>query len=142
LILFDANILIYAYHSRSESHVACRDFLEKTVAGTEAAAICWQSILAFLRIGTNPRVFARPLPRAEASAIISVWLNHPSIVLLEPGERYWKILSDLLDEARVTGPLVTDAALAALALEHGSSLCTTDRDFARFSTLRTIDPTR
>jgi toxin-antitoxin system PIN domain toxin len=141
LILFDANVLLYAYHSQSESHLPCRRFLEKSLSGPEPAALCWQSILAFLRIGTNPRVFQRPFSRKEATSIVALWLEQPSIVLIEPGERYWEILSRIIDAAQVTGPLMTDAALAALAVEHGATLCTTDRDFVRFPILRTFNPT-
>jgi toxin-antitoxin system PIN domain toxin len=142
LIVFDANVLLYAYNSRSEFHLVCRSFIEETLSGPDPAALCWQSILAFLRIGTNARAFTHPFSRAEAKAVVSVWLANPSVVLIEPGDRFWEILSKLIDTAQVSGPLMTDAALAALAIEHGATLCTTDRDFTRFPTLQTIDPTR
>jgi toxin-antitoxin system PIN domain toxin len=142
LILFDANVLLYAYHTGSESHSACRRFVEETLSSPGPNALCWQTIQAFLRIGTNSRVFAHPFSRGEAKSIVSMWLVHPSLVLLEPGDRYWEILGSLIDTAQVTGPLMTDAALAALAIEHGTTICTTDRDFARFPLLRTVDPTR
>ena len=140
MILFDANILLYAYDSQSEFHLVCREFFEETLSTPGPTALCWQSILAFLRIGTNSRLFPHAFSRTEVSTIVSHWLAHPSVVLLEPGERFWEILNDLIDTAQVSGPLMTDAALAALALEHGATLCTTDRDFARFPTLRTFDP--
>jgi uncharacterized protein len=141
LIVFDANVLLYAYNSRSEFHLPCRSFLEETLSGPETSALCWQSILAFLRIGTNPRAFTQPLNRPEATAIVSGWLTNPSVMLIEPGERYWGILSKLIDTAQVSGPLMSDAALAALTIEHGATLCTIDRDFTRFATLQTFDPT-
>ena len=141
MIVFDANVLLYAYNSRSEFHLPCRSFIEETLSGPDPAALCWQSILAFLRIGTNPRAFARPLSRTEATAIVSGWLTNPSVVLIEPGDRFWGILSKLIDTGQVSGPLMTDAALAALTIEHGATLCTTDRDFTRFPTLQTFDPT-
>ena len=100
----------------------------------------WATIVAFLRISTNPRVFERPLTTAEAEAAVSSWLALPSVSTVDPGERYWDVLRDLLHRAQVRGPLVTDAAMAALAIEHGATLCTTDRDFARFPGLRTLDP--
>jgi toxin-antitoxin system PIN domain toxin len=141
LIIFDANVLLYAYNSRSESHLVCRTFLEETLSRDDSVAFCWQSILAFLRIGTNPRAFPSPLSRREAREIVSFWLAHPSVVLIEPGERFWEILSNLIDTAEVSGPLMTDASLAALAIEHGATVCTTDRDFTRFPGLKTVDPT-
>jgi len=103
-------------------------------------ALAWQSVVAFLRIGTNPRVFTRPFTRTEATAIASSWLERPNAVLLEPGDRYWEILRGLVESGKVSGPLMSDAALAALAIEHGATLCTTDRDFARFKELSVLDP--
>ena len=97
--------------------------------------------MAFLRIGTNHRAFPNPFSRREATKIVSFWLVHPSVVIIESGERFWEILNDLIDTAQVSGPLMTDASLAALAIEHGATVCTTDRDFARFSALKTVDPT-
>ncbi len=98
-------------------------------------------MLAFLRIATNPRAMARPLTGEEACAIAARWLQHPNVLVVEATERYWAILSGLIVEAQVTGPLATDAALAALALEHGAVLCSTDRDFRRFRDLKLLDPT-
>ena len=102
-----------------------------------AVRIPWATIVASLRISTNPRVFERPLTTAEAERAVSSWLALPSVSPVDPGERYWDVLRDMLHRAQVTGPLVTDAALA---IEHGATLCTTDRDFARFPGLRTFNP--
>ena len=140
MILVDANVLIYAYHPRDERHAPCRRWLETTFSGLTPVGLPWLSIWAFLRIGTNPRAFEQPLEMQEARDIVSSWLDVSVVRVLEPGERYWDILSQLVVEARVTGPLVTDAALAALALEHGASVCTTDKDFLRFPGLTVIDP--
>ena len=142
MILVDANVLIYAYHPRDERHAACRRWLETTFSGLTPVGVPWLSIWAFLRIGTNPRAFEQPLGIREARDIVSSWLDVPVVRVLEPGERHWDILSQLVVEARVTGPLVTDAALAALALEHGASVCTTDKDFLRFPGLTVIDPSK
>lgn len=140
MILFDASVLLNAYHTRSASHETCRRFLEEALSGAGPTALCWSSILAFLRIGTNPRVFEQPLTRIEAVGIVSAWLAQPAVVLLEPGERFWSILQNLIETAQIAGPMMTDAALAALAIEHGAILATTDRDFTRFPTLATVDP--
>ena len=102
--------------------------------------IAWVTVLAFIRVGTNPRVFEAPLSVAEAIAIASSWLARDAVFVLEAGEQCWEILKSLLVEAQVTGPLVMDAFLAALALENGATLATTDRDFSRFPRLRTLDP--
>ncbi len=95
---------------------------------------------AFLRIGTNPRVFERPLSTSEAEAAVSSWLAQPTAGVLEPGERHWEILRKVVREGQATGPLVMDAVIAAIALEHGAMLCTTDRDFSRFTGLRWTNP--
>jgi uncharacterized protein len=140
VILVDANVLLYAYHPRAAQHERCRAWVEAEFSSGAAVRIPWATILAFLRIGTSPRVFERPLTIAEAEAAVSSWLALPSVSPIDPGERYWDVLRDLLHAAQVTGPLVSDAALAALAIEHGATLCTTDRDFARFPGLRTLHP--
>ena len=140
MILVDANILLYAYHPQASEHGACKRWIEKAFSGSAPVFLTWITILAFLRISTNPRVFDRPLSMAEAKEIVSLWIAAPGVSILEPSERYWEILSDLLLSAQVTGPLVTDASLAALAIEHGTAICTTDRDFTRFPGLKLLSP--
>jgi len=85
-------------------------------------------------------VFSRPLSAPEAEAAVSAWLGQPAAGILEPGERHWEILRGLLREGQTVGPLVMDAALAALAIEHGATLHTTDRDFSRFPGLEWTNP--
>jgi toxin-antitoxin system PIN domain toxin len=140
VILIDANLLLYAYHPRAEQHETSRAWLEATLSGTELVRFAWLTLWAFLRIGTNPRVFERPLSTSEAEAVVSSWLAQPTAGILEPGERHWDILRGLVREGQTTGPLVMDAVIAAIALEHGATLCTTDRDFSRFSGLRWTNP--
>jgi hypothetical protein len=142
MILVDANLLLYAYHQRAEQHERARAWLEAALSGLEPVGLAWSTILAFLRIATSPRVFERPLSAAEAEAIVSSWLDEPAVVLVDPGARYWEILRTLLVDAQVTGSLVPDAALAALAIEQGATLVTTDRDFLRFRGVRLEDPLR
>jgi toxin-antitoxin system PIN domain toxin len=140
MILLDANLLLYAYHPQAPEHRRAAQWLESAFSGEDPVGLAWITIWAFIRIVTNSRVFERPLGTDEAVAIAGGWLSQPSAVLLEPGERYWAILRLLLVDGQVSGPLVTDAALAALALEHGAVLCTTDRDFSRFPSLKTLNP--
>lgn len=140
LILVDANVLLYAYFPESPHHPRCRAWIEATLSGAVPVRLSWLTILAFARIATAPRVFRRPFGIDEAATIVSTWLRRSSVAVLEPGERYWPILRELLVSAQVTGPLVMDAALAALAIEHGATLCTTDADFRRFPGLRTVSP--
>ena len=102
--------------------------------------LAWVTVLAFIRISTNSRIFEQPLLPAEAAATVSAWLERPSVSVLEAGDRCWAILRQLLVEAQVSGPLVIDAFLAAVALETGSTLVTTDRDFARFPNVKLLNP--
>jgi hypothetical protein len=140
VILVDANLLLYAYHPRSEQHEASRAWLEATLSGPELVRFAWLTLWAFLRIATNPRVFERPLSAAEAEAAVSSWLAQPNAGILEPGERHWEILRELMREGQSSGPLVMDAVVAAIALEHGAALFTTDRDFSRFPGLKWTNP--
>jgi hypothetical protein len=95
---------------------------------------------AFLRLSTNARVFERPLSVSEAASAVTAWLAQPCAGVVEPGERHWSILRELLEVGQASGPLVMDAAVAALAIEHGATLYTTDRDFARFPALKWRNP--
>ena len=136
MILLDANLLLYAYNVADEHHDAARTWLEGVLAGPEEVRLAWVTILAFLRIGTNPRAFEQPLSIQEAVGHASDWLAQPAVTVIEPGERHWSILSELLPSSQAKANLVMDAHLAALAIENGATLCTTDRDFARFQGLK------
>jgi toxin-antitoxin system PIN domain toxin len=138
--LLDADVLLYAYNSDSPHHEVCRIWLEEALNGTELVALPWQTALAFVRTATNSRISSRPLTSKQACSIVDRWLECPNVTLIGPNEQYWSILRELLIEVQISGPLVTDAALAALALEQGATLCSTDRDFHRFRELKLIDP--
>lgn len=134
--VLDANVLLYAVNSDSPHHAAAKSWLERTLSGTETAAFPWIVTLAFLRLSTSARVFPRPLEPNDALAVIDGWLSRPVVVALDPGPEHWRILKSLLEEAGTAGNLSTDAHLAAIALERGAELCSTDADFARFPRLR------
>ncbi len=139
--LLDVNVLLYAHDTSSVHHVRCRDWLIRALKGDEPVGLPWQTLLGFVRIVTNPRAVRRPLAAPEACAIVGRWLARPQAVVVEPGERYWGIFQELVARGQVHGPLVSDAALAALAIEQGATLCSTDRDFRRFDGLALLDPT-
>ena len=126
--------------SAAEQHEASRAWLEAVLLAPDLVRFAWLTLWAFLRIATNPRAFERPLSTTEAEAAISSWLDQPAVGILEPGERHWDILRSVVREGQAAGPLVMDAVLAAIALEHGATVCTTDRDFSRFSGLRWANP--
>jgi toxin-antitoxin system PIN domain toxin len=138
VILLDANILLYAYNTASDNHQRCRYWLESALNDGEQVGLPWQTLLAFIRIATHPRVFRQPLLTREAIEIVDEWLACPQVGVVEPG--HWAVLKRQLIDAQVSGPLVTDAALAALALEQGATLCSTDRGFARFRGLKLLNP--
>ena len=140
MMLVDANLLLYAYDPAAREHEASRHWLEASLSGTVLVRFSWLTVWAFIRIVTNSRVFERPLTMAEAEHHVSSWLAQPVAGILEPGERHWEILRPLARDGQVSGPLVMDAALAAIAIEHGATLCTTDRDFARFPGLTWMNP--
>jgi toxin-antitoxin system PIN domain toxin len=140
MILTDANLLLYAYNADAAEHADARRWLEGQLSAPDLFCFSWQTITAFLRISTNARAFAHPFTIAEAAATVTEWLERPQSVILVPGERHWDIFTNLLTTGQATGPLVMDAHLAALAVEHGCQLATTDRDFARFPGLQTINP--
>jgi toxin-antitoxin system PIN domain toxin len=138
--LIDANLLLYAYNSATEQHHAARRWIEGVFSSAEPAGLTWVTILAFLRLATNPRVFARPLSERDAVTIVDQWLRVPAVRVFDPGPRHWTILSGLILTGQVRGPLMTDAYLAAIAIEHGLVLCTNDKDFTRFDGLRVFNP--
>jgi uncharacterized protein len=140
MMLIDANLLLYAYDESCEAFIPARNWLEQRFAVRDLVALSWQSITAFIRISTNPRAYISPFTIKEAVTIVTEWLAHESLVVLTPTSRHWEIFRLLLKEGQASGPLAMDAHMAALAIEHGATLCTTDRDFSRFSGLRIHNP--
>ncbi|MGH9396372.1 MAG: TA system VapC family ribonuclease toxin [Terriglobia bacterium] len=140
MILIDANLLLYAYDSSSAHHRVARRWIEDRLGGPEPVGFAWPAILAFMRISTNPRALSRPLSAAQALEAVSSWLEQPAVTILKPTDRHWEILRKLVLDGQARGPLVMDADLAALAIEHGVTLCTSDRDFTRFPGLHTLNP--
>ncbi len=140
MILVDANLLIYAINRDAPGHREARRWLEKTLSGSESICFTWAVILAFLRITTRPGILARPLEGEQAMAYVDEWLRQPVAEILTPGERHWRILSNLLLDSGTLGNLTSDAHLAALALEHGAVIHSADYDFRRFAGIRHVNP--
>lgn len=136
----DLNLLLYAMDAEAKSHERARAWLEETLSGTEEVGFAWAVLLGFARISTNPRIYEQPLAIEEALDLIDGWLAQPVARVVEPTSRHATILRDLLEPLGGGGNLVSDAHLAALAIEHGAELCSRDNDFARFSGVRWIDP--
>jgi uncharacterized protein len=140
VILLDANVLIYAYDETSPQHDSAREWLEGEFTRNDEIALALVSILAFIRIMTNQAVFDPPLTVLEATEIVDAWLSRPNVGVVHPTRRHLELIAELARAGKVRGPALTDAHLAALAIEHGATLCSTDRDFARFKGLRLEDP--
>jgi len=140
VILVDANLLIHAGLTNSSRHEEAREWLDDRINEGTGVGLPWQSLHAFLRLATN-RHFARSAPPIEhAWRQVQMWRAAPSVWTPLPGDRYPQILENLLIKSQASGNLVTDAHLAALAIEHGLTLCSADQDFARFSDLRWENP--
>jgi hypothetical protein len=117
-----------------------RSWVEHVFSEGEPLGLPWQTVAAFLRVVTNPKLRGDRFTVEAAAAIVDQWLAQPNVRLLAPGERHWSILRPALVDGQVRGPLITDAQLAALTVEYGGALHTTDRDFARFPGLRWTNP--
>lgn len=138
--LIDLNILLYAVNRDSERHARARAWLTSVMTGPDAVALAWPVILGFIRIATNARIFAQPLRVQAAIATVDLWLVRPNVTVVVPGPDHWRILKLLLSDSGAAGNLTTDTHLAALAIEHGCELCSTDGDFSRFARLAWSNP--
>lgn len=141
-MIVDANLLLYARNAADPNHDAARQWLETALNGEIRVGLPWQSLAAFLRIATNPRAFPDPLSPDAAWQQLEEWLDAPRTWVPQPSPQYRYVLGRLVGTHQVRGPLVTDATLAALAIDHGVTLMSTDADFARFIDLRWQDPLR
>jgi toxin-antitoxin system PIN domain toxin len=140
VILIDANLLIYSRVSSLAHHARARTWLDEQLSGGGLVGLPWASLLAFLRIVTNPRVFERPESTRSAWRQVTAWLDLESVWLPDATERHRDVPGSLLEVTGVQANLVPDAHLAALAIEHGLVLCSSDGDFARFPNLRWQNP--
>lgn len=140
MILVDANILLYAEDSLSEHHEAARNWWDEQLSGTDPVGLCWPVLTAFIRIATNARLQQRPLTLQEAIERVQSWLDQPCVRVLECTDQHWPLFQQMLRSGNATANLVSDAHLAALAVEHNSVLCSTDTDFARFRGLKWKNP--
>jgi hypothetical protein len=140
MILVDANLLIYAVNKDAPLHRRAKSWLEDTISGTETVGLSWNVLLAFLRLTTRAGMFRTPLSVETAFDLVDAWLSQPAVIAVEPTARHLRILRDLLLPVGTGGNLTSDAHLAALAIEHGAELCSTDSDFARFPRLRWRNP--
>jgi len=140
MIIVDVNLLIYAINEDAPDHQRAKSWLEGVVSGTETVGLPWIVLLAFLRLTTRPGLFQKPLRVETAFDLVDGWLQQPSVTVPEPTARHLRTLRDLVSPLGTAGNLTSDAHLAALAIEHGAEVCSTDADFARFGRLRWRNP--
>lgn len=140
MIVLDVNLLLYAYDGRALRHEQARQWWESIISGPELIGLPWQTIHGFLRISTDSRISGNQVSMERAMGLVDQWLNLSQVRVLTHGDLHWNLLRKMLLDGQVRGPLTTDAQLAALTIEFGGVLYSTDRDFARFPGLRWVNP--
>lgn len=140
MIVPDVNLLIYAVDRGAPLHRQARRWLEERISGSETIGLPWNVLLAFLRITTRQGPLRHPLSLDQAFDLVESWLDQPSVVVLHPGPRHARLLRDLLHPLGTGGNLTSDAHLAAITIEQGAELCSSDTDFMRFPGLRWRNP--
>jgi uncharacterized protein len=141
-MLIDANLLLYAVDRASPFHSAASTWLTEQLNGPRRVGLPWQSLVAFLRISTNPRAYTSPLTADDAVTFVDDWLAPEVVWVPAPGPEHGRLITDLVKRHRLHGNMISDAHLAALALEHGLVLCSADTDFARFPEITWRNPVR
>lgn len=141
MIAVDTNLLVYAHRQDNPFHSAARQVVASLAESRSSWAIPWPCLHEFFSVVTHRRVYSPPSTTAEAINQIELWLESPSLVLLAETERHWSTLREMIDKARLQGPMVHDARIAAICLDHGvRELWSADRDFSRFPDLRVRNP--
>lgn len=141
MIGIDTNLLIYAYRDDSPWFEAASSILHELAESADPWAIPWPCIHEFLAIVTHPRIYDPPSFAAHAIRQVEAWMESPSLLLIGESQGHWTELVKLMQNAKVQGPKVHDARIAAICLEHGvREFWTADRDFSRFPALKTINP--
>jgi hypothetical protein len=140
VILIDVNLLVHAYNADSDLHQPSRDWLEAQITVQDCVALPWASLLGFLRVSTNTRIFPKAWAVSDAWNAVKELLAQDCVWIPQPTGRHPEVLGRLLSQRGMRSELVPDAHLAALAIEHGLTLCSTDADFARFKGLRWLNP--
>lgn len=140
MIVPDLNLLLYAYDSGSSFHAKAADWWQSCLSGTEPVGLAHVVVFGFVRLATNPRAFTDPMTPTEAAGHVRSWLEQPPVQVLDPGPDHLRQTLQLLEDLGTAGNLVSDAQMAALAMEHDAVLHTADADFVRFPGLRWYNP--
>lgn len=140
MIFPDLNLLVYAYNLRSPQHQKALNWWTDCLNGSVGVGLAWVVIQGFVRITTHPKIFEHPLSIHDALGHVQEWLTLPHVQIVHPPQAHFHTWSSLLKDLNTAGNLTTDAHLAALAIDRGLILHTTDADFARFSGLKYQNP--
>lgn len=140
MILADVNLLLYAHHATGPHHLAAKRWWATVMMGSEPVGIAWIVVLAFVRMSTSRHIYSKALSVDETISIVDDWFEAAVTELVHPTPRHWTVLREQLRAGQAGGNLTTDAHLAALAIEHGATLYSTDRDFTRFPGLKFVNP--
>ena len=140
MILLDANLLVYAIDRGSPHHRIAQAWLERILSSATPVGLAWIVVLAFLRVTTRAASMHKPLSPERAIAYVDSWLALPHVALVHAGEKHWPILRNLLLSSGTAGNLTSDAHLAALAIEQGYAIYSSDHDFRRFAGLTVVNP--
>lgn len=133
--ILDLNVLVYGVDRSAHHHASARTFLTDAMSSSETIGIPTAVAVGFVRLTTNPRVVSEPLEVTTSIAVVEGWLSRPNVTAPGPTRRHYQVMAELLAPLGAAGNLVSDAHLAALAIEHGAELCSYDHDFARFAGL-------
>ena len=140
MILPDLNLLLYAYNPHTPQHGAARGWWEQAMNGDELIGIPLEIAFGFVRIATHPRLGAARVPLIDARQVVEGWMDLPQVRPLVPGAVHFNRVMELMTAAMAAGPVLSDAILAAYAIEHRATLFTNDSDFARFPGLMWQNP--
>ena len=139
-MILDANLLLYAVDRTAAHHATAKEFLERQLNGDTRVGLPWQSLGAFVRIATHPRVMSTPMTAAEATSMVDDWLAAPTAWIPDITTATWAIARRMIVHHQVTGNLIPDVQLAALAIQHGVPVASADSDFARFPEVTWLNP--
>ena len=140
MIIPDINLLVYAHNQDDARYEAARSWLRDLLEGEESIGIPLAVSVGFVRLATNPRVISPPMTSKQAVSIVRSWMQRPNVVALDAGPKHFDHLQECLEAAGRAGRFVTDAHLAALALDHDAEIHSADQDFRTFPGVRWRNP--
>lgn len=141
MIAIDTNILVYSHRADSPWHSVAKLAVKTLAEGKRSCAIPWPCVHEFLAVATHPKIYDPPSTAKQAIEQVDAWLESPKLVLIAEAADHWLTLAQQINAGQISGPMVHDARVAAICLEHGvSELWSVDRDFSRFPNLRVRNP--